>query len=153
MTPDDYTAFLHRNMPLTEAMGLRVLDAATGRIRLSAPLTPNRNLHGTAFGGSLAALGIVAGWAVLHRGLAEANVAASLVVHRSELEYLKPATAELIADCVLPAADWPAFLATLREGRRARITVATDVSAGGVQVLRVDAQYVALPGADAGGAT
>lgn len=142
--PDDLTAFLHRSIPLTRALAVQVTEAADGRVRLLAPLAPNLNHHGTAFGGSLATLGILAGWTVLHMSLEDAGVAASLVVRHVELDYLEPVTGDLVAESVLPQDGWPRFVDSLRRGRRARIEVGSRLRCV-AEAVQVKARYVALP--------
>ena len=57
------------DIPLTRAMGLRVESLGEGGIRMNAPLEPNVNDKGTAFGGSLAAILTLAGWGAKIGGL------------------------------------------------------------------------------------
>ena len=143
-----FTDFLRDRIPLVRAMELRVLVADAHRVCIAAPLEPNLNLHGTAFGGSLAALGILSGWAALYRGLLEVGLAdAALVVRQSELDYLKPARGELLAECHRPDAGWLTFIETLHRGQRAGIAVESRVRSAGLDVLRVSGRYVAIPGA------
>ncbi len=144
MRAAELTEFLHRSIPLTQALAVRVTAAEHGRVRIEAPLAPNLNHHGTAFGGSLATLGILAGWSVLHMSLEDAGIAASLVVRHVDLDYLAPVTGDLIAESSLPQAEWPAFVEALRSGRRARINVESRLH-GAAEAVRVKASYVALP--------
>ena len=81
---DRLTAYLHEHIPLTAAMGVRVLEARPERVRLRAPLGPNLNHRATAFGGSLSGLGILAGWCVMHVRLRPELPEARLVIARSE---------------------------------------------------------------------
>ena len=43
----------HEEIPLSAAMGLKIVDGDDGALTLRAPLEPNRNVHGTGFAGSL----------------------------------------------------------------------------------------------------
>ena len=144
MRAEQLTDFLRRSIPLTHALDVRVSEAGDGHVRLVAPLAPNLNHHGTAFGGSLATLGILAGWTVLHMSLEDAGVAASLVVRHVELDYLAPVDGDLIAESTLPHDLWPHFVQTLQRGRRARIDVESRLL-GNAEAVRVKASYVALP--------
>ena len=96
MRAAELTDFLRRSIPLTKALDIRVAAAGDGRVRLVAPLEPNLNHHGTAFGGSLATIGILAGWTVLHMSLEDAGLTPSLVVRHVELDYLEPVRGELV---------------------------------------------------------
>ena len=136
MTPQTYTEFLHHNIPLTAAAGVYVVLTEPYRIEIRAPMAPNRNHHGSMFGGSLAMLGIVSGWALVNRALDEAGLAVKLVVQKSECEYLAPAIGEVAAAGELSADDWQAFTGRLRERGRARIQVETQLSVAGQPVVR-----------------
>lgn len=139
---DALTRFLHEQIPLTAAMALRVLQADAQVLRVAAPLAPNRNPHGTVFGGSLATLAIVTGWTLLYRALAAEQLAASLVIQHYDCDYLLPADREFVAEARLPD-DWPQFVETLRTRRRARCDVAVQLSCDDRVVLTAKARYAA----------
>ncbi|MCY1299447.1 putative thioesterase domain protein [compost metagenome] len=138
------TRFLHANIPLTQAMAIRVLPGAPGRLRLAAPHAPNRNPHGTVFGGSLATLGIAAGWTLIFDALRREGLEVGLVIQRYECDYLAPAAAEFVAEACLPE-DWPGFVARLRQGRRARLRLPVRLTCEDREVLTANASYVAIP--------
>ena len=144
-TPASYTEFLHRNIPLVAAMQARVVACGDGGIELRAPLAPNRNHRGTAFGGSLAVLGIAAGWALVEQGLREAGIKARVVIQKSECEYFEPVAEEFSAAGTLPAGEWPQFLDTLRKRGKARIAVESELrSAGRRPAVRHRGTFVAI---------
>lgn len=144
MSPDEFTAFLHRNIPLAGAMQLQVVDCGGGKIELQAPLAPNRNHRDTAFGGSLATLGIVSGWALLQQELQHQGLDARIVIQRGECDFVEPVAAEFSASCNLPDAQWERFLATLRRRGRARITLHSSLRCAGREAVRHSGTFVAL---------
>jgi len=144
MTPDDYTEYLHRHIPLTAAVAARVRRMEPGLVEISAPLGPNTNHRGTAFGGSLSTLAILSGWVVLQQALQAEHVAARLVIQKSECDYMEPVDADFSAESRLPLEEWPRFLQTLARRGRARITVLSLIRADGREVLRASGTYVAL---------
>lgn len=129
MTPETLTARLHATIPLTAAVAATVHSFDGHRMEIGAALAPNRNLHGTAFGGSLATLGILGGWALVASALEAEGLVARIVVQHSECEFREPVTADFCAVSLLPEADWPRFVATLRRHRRARIAIETTIKA------------------------
>jgi thioesterase domain-containing protein len=115
-------AALWRTIPVTRAMRVRVPPCAeqpgeeeekdARPLCVAAPLHENRNIHGTAFAGSLHAAAVLAGWGWLElharRGggrLGEANV----VVRATHMRYLAPVTADFVATAQPPT---PQELAT-----------------------------------------
>jgi thioesterase domain-containing protein len=144
MTPAAFTDYLHRHIPLTAALGARVTRSEADRIEISAPLTPNLNHRNTAFGGSLATLGIVSGWALLHQSLAREGLHPKIVIQRSECDFIEPVAAEFCAISRLPDAEWGKFLKTLRRYHRARIAIDTALCSNEQPVVRHRGVFVAV---------
>ncbi|MGD8828046.1 MAG: YiiD C-terminal domain-containing protein, partial [Gammaproteobacteria bacterium] len=57
--------YLHHSIPLIAHMGVEVCPVGEDGIRLRAPLAPNSNHIGTAFGGSLHGLATLACWGLV----------------------------------------------------------------------------------------
>ncbi len=124
MTLDETTRYLHDHIPLTRHLGAVVEAYDRTSVRLAAPLAPNLNHRSTAFGGSLSALAILAGWTLLHLALRERGIEARLVIQRSEVDFDEPVGGDFTATASLPgSADWERFLATLARRRKARVRV------------------------------
>jgi thioesterase domain-containing protein len=138
-------AYLHEHIPLSRHIGVRALHADDGQVRLHAPLEPNLNHRQTAFGGSIAALAILAGWSLLWLRLHGRTPGHQIVIHSSAVDYTAPAVADLEAVCSAPPAErWQRFLRTFESRGRGRIELLADVTAGGAQVARFRGVYVAL---------
>ena len=54
--------YLNRHVPLFRAMQAQIERCDVTRLALTAPLEPNVNDKGTAFGGSMAAIAALTGW-------------------------------------------------------------------------------------------
>jgi len=129
-TPEALTAYLHANIPLPAALAARVVAFDGSRMEIAAPLAANRNHRGTAFGGSLATLGILGGWSLLSTALrAEGLDDVHIVVQHSDCDFREPVTADFTAISTVPDAEWPRFVTALRRRRRARIEIETQISA------------------------
>ncbi len=117
-----------RGMPPVAAMRVDVAGFRDGRLRLAAPLSANVNDKGTAFGGSLTSLMTVAGWGLVTLQLRLAGVEAEVYVADSQIRYLAPLRADLVAEAALAEGqDWEGFVDTLRQRGRARIQVEAEV--------------------------
>jgi thioesterase domain-containing protein len=116
--------YLHRQIPLSAAMGARVLVATPERVQLTAPLAPNVNHSETVFGGSAAALATLSAWALLHLRVAHAGLQARLVIQRSSMQYALPIPGDFDAVCRFSnEMAWERFRGTLVRRRRARLTL------------------------------
>lgn len=139
------TNYLHEYIPITAHLGVRVVAFDDSAIRLRAPLAANINHRDTAFGGSIASLGILAGWALLHFSLVELDMASRVVIQNSATDFLAPGDADFEAVATMPdAAAWERFLAMLRRKGRARIRLASELQAGDQRIAAHEGVYVAV---------
>jgi thioesterase domain-containing protein len=137
--------YLHQQIPLSVAMGVRVRMATPERVQLAAPLAPNINHNETAFGGSAAALATLSAWALLHVRLTSTALPARLVIQRSSMEYEQPIPGDFDAVCLFtdePA--WERFRVTLVRRGRARLTLAAHLVYDGRQVAAFEGDFVGL---------
>jgi thioesterase domain-containing protein len=98
--PSELERFLHEQIPLTRAMGVRVAECDDAHLILTAPLAPNRNHLATAFGGSLHALATLSGYGLLWWLLRDAS--AHIVIRESTIRYDHPVRGDLRAVCRSP---------------------------------------------------
>jgi thioesterase domain-containing protein len=143
MTADELTLFLRHSIPLLAAVDVRVRVCTPERVVLAAPLAANRNHHQTAFGGSLALMSILSGWALVHVGLAAERLDARLVVQRSECRFDRPVDGELLAEALRPAESWDRFVDTLRRRGKGRIDLQSRVLAEAGDAVLHDATFAA----------
>lgn len=142
----DLEDFLHRQIPLTRAMELKVVESSPGRLVLEAPLEPNRNHLGTAFGGSLHAVPTLACYAALWTLLREAGINGHVVIKRSEVHYRAPVSGPIRATCARPGqAQAEEFLSDLRRHGKARMELnATVAGANGKPAVEFEGSFVAV---------
>jgi thioesterase domain-containing protein len=148
-SPEAVEAYLHTHIPLSAAMGARVVGATPGTVRLAAPLAPNLNHRSTAFGGSVATLAILAGWTGVHLRLHREELDGHTVIQRSDVAYLKPVTGDFEAHTLpLDEGAWRRLRRSLARWGRGRIRVAVELTSGGETVGRMEGDYVVLSGAE-----
>mgnify|MGYP005851905985 CR=1 FL=1 len=137
--------YLHRHIPVSKAMRVKVMEVVPDRVVLRAPLSANRNHQGTAFGGSLSTLAILAAWSLIHARLKDERVAHRLVIRRHTMEYQRPVTGPLIAHAILfDPADWPAFVRALREKGKARLAMLATLLEKNEPAAHFEGDFVAL---------
>jgi thioesterase domain-containing protein len=124
MLTTEMEAYLHSNIPLSAAMGVRVKVATPERVLLFAPLGPNINHHQSVFGGSGIVLATLSAWTLMHVRLVRDRVDAQLVIQRSSMEYERPIVGDFEAACGFEDdAAWQRFLTLLHRRGRARMTL------------------------------
>ena len=144
MTAAELETYLHDHIPLSRAMAVRVVSSQPGHVELTAPLEPNLNVHGTAFGGSVSTLGVLAAWSTLHLRLEAEGIANQLVIHRSQIEYLAPIAGEFSAVARLDDTHWPSFKHMLERRGKARLNVVAELMFAGKVAARLDGEFVAI---------
>jgi thioesterase domain-containing protein len=137
--------YLHQQIPLSLAMGVRVKMATPERVQLAVPLALNVNHNETAFGGSAAALATLAAWALLHLRLARAGLQARLVIQRSTMEYEEPIPGDFDAVCrFTDELLWERFRVTLVRRGRARLTLAAYLVYDAQRMANFEGDFVGL---------
>ena len=145
MNLDEITAYLHAHIPITRSLGAVAVARDPAGLTLAAPLGANLNHRGTAFGGSMSALAILAGWGLVHLALRERGLETRLVIQRSAMEFLAPVEGDFAATATLPAPeDWDRFVATLSRHGRGRVTLAAAVTCGSVLGAKHEGTYAAF---------
>lgn len=133
-------------MPPVAALRPQILEWRDGLLRLRAPLDPNVNDKGCAFGGSTVSLMTIAAWGLVTLELEQADLAAEVYVADSQIRYLKPVFEDIVVEAGFDtAADRAALVDTLaRQGRAgARLRARTLLADGGVAAT-FSGRYVAI---------
>ena len=121
-------AYIQQHIPITASLGVEIKSYDGNEILITAPLPENKNLHGTAFGGSQAAIGILTGWALIYLKLKQLGIENDLVIQKSSYDFSKPVTADFMATCQLPdSSEFELFMKTLMEKGKARLTLTADI--------------------------
>ncbi|HEY8585835.1 MAG TPA: YiiD C-terminal domain-containing protein [Rhodanobacter sp.] len=137
--------FIRDEIPLARAMDLQLADFDDTRLCLHAPLAPNINDKGCAFGGSLVSLMTLNGWALVELALRRRGDDCDVFVAESRVRYLAPVWEDLHSEARLAAdADWVTFFRMLDTRSKARISVECVVpDAHGKPACILDARFVA----------
>ena len=137
---------LRRDIPLARMMDIRIASWDSSSVTLVAPPEPNINAKGCAFGGSLASLMTIAGWALIRLAMDERGVHGDVYVQDSQIRYLAPVFGELRATARLAEDECvDGYFNTLASRGKARLGVAVEIaSAQGVVGSSLRARYVAF---------
>lgn len=135
--------FLREQIPLAVSMELRVLNADKKRVELLAPLAPNRNHLGGAFGGSLQTLLIFSGYTWLFHYLSETG-SCHVLIQESRTQYLKPVYEDMRVICLAPEeSEIQKFLTVYNRKGKARITLQATVEIKDGVACKFEGDFVA----------
>ncbi len=152
-------SFVHSTIPLAAAMQLRVtradIDGTGVHVEFAAPLAPNINDKGCAFGGSEASLLTLACWSLLWLLCQHEAVKANIFVHTSRMIYQAPLWGDMHVRATLSAHAAQEFIARLRDKAKSAEVLhaivlspaASDQNAdadGLIQGASLEARFVAM---------
>ncbi len=124
-----FEAECRADIPLLTAMQLEFVRYDELVLTMAAPLAPNINNKGTAFGGSIASICLFGGWAVstlacLDRGIENTEI----VVYRSTMTFERPAKGQLSIHAAIDRADFENCLTRLTSHTDEKARLDIDVA-------------------------
>ncbi len=137
---------LRRDIPLARMMDIRVASWDGDSVTLVAPPEPNVNDKGCAFGGSLASLMTIAGWALIRLAMDERGIRGDVYVQDSQIRYLAPVFGELRATARLVEGEsFDTYFNTLSTRGKARLGATVEIAGAQDAVgSSLSARYVAF---------
>jgi thioesterase domain-containing protein len=130
MTELEAEKYFHEQIPLTRAMGVRVVANDENGFVVEAPVSLNSNHLRTAFGGSINAVATLAAYGFLWLELKDAS--AHVVVAESTIRFLRPVRETIRATCRRPAAEeLAAFHSQFAAKGKGRIALKVNVVEAG----------------------
>ncbi len=145
MKTNDLESFLHAQIPIAKALQARVGRVDHELAEIHAPLEPNRNHMGTAFGGSLNAILLLSCYAWLFAELKARGLSIHVLIKNGHTKYMRPVDGDFTAVCRAPSdADWQRFLRVLGSGRpQAQISLQASIAVGGEVACQFEGEFVA----------
>jgi len=134
------------DIPITRAMQLEIAAWDGESLQMRAPLLPNVNDKGCAFGGSLVSVMTLACWSLIKLAADAREVACDIYVQDSSVRYLAPVWDDFTAVSRL-AGNSPGdgFFGTLQSRGRARLSACCEIRlADGTIACTLEARFVAL---------
>lgn len=135
----------HRDIPLAAAMGIGVESYDGAVLTAHAPLTLNRNVHGTAFAGSLFSLCVLTGWGATWLKLRERGLSGTIVVADSRIQYRKAVSGPLVCRCTPDASAFERGLAEFQSTGRLRVDLVCTIDVGDRHAVNFTGTYVVHP--------
>jgi thioesterase domain-containing protein len=126
-------------------MQVSVLDVQPDYVILSAPLPPNINHRDSVFGGSAAAVAVLAAWSLVHTRLLAAALPSRLVIQRNTMQFAMPITGTFTARSFLTDEQlWERFTRLLKRKGKARISVSCTLDFAGREAGYFEGEFVAV---------
>ena len=131
------------NIPISEKMGIKILEYTGYQFQCSAPLNPNLNPHNTMFAGSAFTMATLTGWGMAWLLMKERGLKGDIVLVDSHIRYQHPVFSTPVASTSLDGISGD--LDRLASGRRARIVVNVMISSDGKDAVEFVGTYMLMP--------
>lgn len=133
-------------IPLARAMDFSITGYDGEALTLAAPLAPNINDKGCAFGGSLVSLMTLAGWGLAKLATDARGIACDIYIRDSAVRYLAPVWEDFtVVARIEKSTSIEQFFATFAARGKARFQVHCTVPlADGSDAATLDGTFVAL---------
>jgi thioesterase domain-containing protein len=131
-----------REIPLAAAMAIEIASCARDELVVRAPLAPNRNLHGTAFAGSLFSLCVLTGWGATWLALKQRGLDGAIVVADSRIRYRKAVSGDIVCRCRPDLALIERSLARLAATGRADVPLVCTIDQDDKRAVTFEGEYV-----------
>jgi thioesterase domain-containing protein len=140
-----FEAECRRDIPLLNAMRLALVDYDDLVLTMEAPLAPNINNKGTAFGGSIASICLFGGWAMATLAFMDHGIHdTEIVVYKNEMTFERPARGHLVVRVTIDRGEFEACLRQLQAGsdERIRFEVSVELFHDDTRCATMDGTYV-----------
>lgn len=131
----------HSTIPLSQFMQVQPLRFSGTELQVTAPLTPNINLHNTMFAGSIYTLMTLTGWGMVWLQQQRLTLQGDIVLADANVKYIKPITADPIAKVIWPNTD----MSGLADGKRIKVTLEVGLYCNELLCAAFTGHYVSLP--------
>lgn len=144
MTPSEITAHFHKKIPLSQALGIKVIEVSSRHARVDVPLSPNINHVQTAFGGSIYAVAALSCYALFQVLAKEAGgLSDELVIQEGKIRYLAPINGDFTVESrMADQEDGHKFIETLKRHGKARLLLKAEVICNGTVGAVFEGIYV-----------
>lgn len=144
MTADQVTRHFHQHIPISQEMGVKVLEVSSQHARLQLPLNPNINHVHTVFGGSLYAAAALSCYAVFQAISHEAGgLSDNLVIQEGQIRYLSPVSRDFIVEARLKNPDdGTRFIEAVHRHGKARLELEANIHQDGKLCVQFTGIYV-----------
>jgi len=115
---------IRQGIPISAAMDFKVETLQAQQINVSGGALQNKNVHQTAFAGSLYSISTLAAWGLVFSKL---PLGASLVMEKASIEYLRPVKGKILASAYLSNEDTKALLITLERDKKVRVELPVTI--------------------------
>lgn len=135
--------YLRERIPLVKALKAEIKMIDQGYVELWAPLAPNHNHMGSAFGGSISALLILGGYTWLYHFMIEEGHDVHVILKSCVIDYKFPIEEDITVATKAPKQiEIDSFLESFKRKKMGRIKVESEICIQGKKAATLKGEYV-----------
>lgn len=145
MNTTELQQLLYKEIPITQALQVQVDNLTSNSIQLSAPFEANKNIHNTAFAGSIYTTATLAGWSLVTHLVQQHQRQGSVVLASATIRYSKPIEGDIVASCQVSDPEViERFLKRFDSRGRGRLSLEIDVIEAGESKASMQADFAVI---------
>ncbi len=133
----------YEHIPLSEKMGVRILQYTGQKFLTTMPETGNQNPHHTLFAGSLFSLATLTGWGLIWLMLRERHLGGTIILADAHIRYSTPISGRPGAEASLESLSGD--LDRLARGRKSRVQLQVKLYGNDTPGAVFEGVYLVLP--------
>ena len=135
--------FLNERIPISRAIGIKVLEAGPDNVAICAPLAPNINHIDAAFGGSVSAVAMLSAWSLLHIRHMKEGIDSNIVIYKASLTFERPIDGVFTSTTVFDNDPvWKDFVLKMKTIKKAGLELSSVLTCGESAVGRFEGFFV-----------
>ncbi len=133
----------HEEIPISEHMGIKLIQYDEQSIEVGASLNKNINLHSSMFAGSIYSLATLSAWGMIFLELKQQALEGEIVLGEGSIKYTKPLKKRPRAICNIDSLQNNFDL--LKQGRKCPLSISVDILDDDIKVAEFSGRFWVLP--------
>ncbi len=120
--------YLFHYVPISQSLGIKLIEVNSNHITTFTPIVPNRNHLNTVFGGSSSMVCILTAWSLLQNRVLSEHLDGKIVIRKQTVNYLKPITSDFLCKAYFHEdIDWNSFLDKFYKVGKSRLNISASI--------------------------
>lgn len=128
MKTSELEKYLFDCIPISQSLGIKVIEVESNHVSISAPIQPNRNHLNTVFGGSSSTVCILTAWSLFQNYIFNNQLDGKVMIRKQMVDYLKPITKNFVCNAYFnDDLDLAVFQNTFNKMHKARLAITEHI--------------------------
>ncbi len=141
---EKYQSLVNTKIPLTRYMEWNIVSLSPFEILTSSNLTPNINVHGTAYAGSIYAVAMATGWTLLKCWYDNNGFETELVAAEANIKYMQPVESDIECRAALEqnSGQYQKLLSRMKQNRSCAYPLEIEINSNAARCAILEVCFV-----------